>query len=312
MKVSGSIGAVERSENTVVSVGTFDGVHLGHRRIVEAVKRRAASLGARSMVITFDPHPREVVGRGPVEYLTTLHERLAMLEGLGVDETLVLPFTFEFSRQTPRTFYEETVVKNVGVREVIVGHDHLFGRDRTGGIQALEVIGAALGFTAAEVPPVRLGEVTVSSSLIRSRLKTHQVEDARAYLGYLYGLDAYVEHGDELGRKLGFPTANLKQVHAEKLMPARGVYLVRVTLKGETKYGMMNIGTRPTIAEGLRMVPEVHIFDFDRDIYGAQIRVEFLRFIRDEMRFGSKDELIARLMADRTTCLQLLTRIEKS
>jgi riboflavin kinase/FMN adenylyltransferase len=311
MKVCTSISAVERDENSVVSVGSFDGVHLGHRRIIEELKHRADVLGARSLVITFDPHPRVVVGRGPVEYLTTLHERLAMLEKLGVDETVVLPFTFEFSRMTPRMFYEEIVVRSVGVTEVIVGHDHMFGRDRTGGIQELQEIGALLQFSASEVPPVRFGEVVVSSSLIRSRLKTHLVEDARSYLGYPYGFDAYVEHGDERGRQIGFPTANLKPVHTEKLIPAHGVYLVRVVLKDEVKFGMMNIGVRPTLTEGQRVVPEVFIFDFDRDIYGAQLRVEFLRFIRDEKRFASKDELVAQLFADRSRSLNLLSGVER-
>lgn len=313
MKVFHSAEECTVQPNTVVTVGTFDGLHRGHQAILSEVKNRAVVLGCRSVVVTFDPHPREVVGRGPVSCLTTLSERL---DGIGyhhIDETVVLKFTLEFSRLGPREFYENIIVQHIGIREVVVGHDHMFGRNREAGFEELQKIGARQGFTAVVVPPVSVNGTIISSSLIRKMLQRGEVGLAAQYLGRPYEVGGSVVQGDGRGKGLGFPTANIQPTDANKLIPGAGVYVVRVSLGREGPlFGMLNIGSRPTFAGDHQQHIEVHVFNLDEDLYGKKIGIHFLKRLRSEQRFASREGLIAQLENDRRESEQYISEIFQS
>lgn len=301
MKVARSLADVPRDANTVVTVGTFDGVHLAHREIIRDVVNRANTKEGRSVVVTFDPHPRDVLAKSkdPVPLLTTVEERIGEIGSLNVDLLLILEFTYAFSRISSREFYRDFIVQGTGVDEVVVGYDHMFGRDREAGIQELVQMGKEFGFSVFAVHPVTVRGETVSSTRIREALAAGDVAGAAQFLGRPYALAGTVARGDGRGKTLGFPTANLVPVSPQKVVPARGVYAVAAEVKGEHRYGMTNIGVRPTVSAGQATMIEVHLFDYDRDIYGETVNIAFLRRLRDEKKFESLEELTAQLHRDR-------------
>jgi riboflavin kinase / FMN adenylyltransferase len=301
MKVIRSLAEARKERNSVVTVGTFDGVHRAHQEIIREVVRRAHERKGRSVVMTFDPHPKEVVAspKGAVHLLTTIDEREELLEGLGVDLLLVIRFTLEFSRTSAEAFYTDFIVNGVGASDVVVGYDHMFGRDRQGSVRELEAMGRAYGFSLITVPPYEVGGEVVSSTRIRKALGAGEIERANTMLGRPYGLQGRVIEGDRRGVTLGFPTANLAPEPGNKVVPGHGVYVVRVRGEEGQYVGMMNIGVRPTVREGLKETIEVHILDFQQQIYGTTLRVEFLRKLREERKFGSFAELTAQLEQDR-------------
>jgi riboflavin kinase/FMN adenylyltransferase len=307
MKVLHSIEEIERQRTSIVTIGTFDGVHLGHQEILREVVRRARVKHGRSVCFTFDPHPKEVVGKGgyAVELLTTMEERIELFEDLGFDLVFVLHFTYAFSRQSPKEFYEKYLVKSIGISEEVEGYDHMFGRDREGGIEELRRIGNELGFSVSILPPFTVDGEVISSTKIRHLLREGDIQRATRYLGREYALDGAVVRGASRGAALGFPTANIQPISERKLVPRDGVYFVRVLRGNVSYYGMMNIGNRPTFETDHRKTIEVNLFDFDQTIYGKRLRVQFLRRIRDEVRFGSAQELIERMEIDRQECLRL-------
>lgn len=300
---------ITRDPNTVVTVGTFDGVHQGHRALMEAVVTKARERNARSVVVTFDPHPREIInpGKEGIKLLTTLKERAEILEDLGVDVLLVIPFDRDFSLLSSEEFVRDIIFSKVGVSEFVIGYDHHFGRDRKGTIETIEKLGKELGFDSYVVSKQEMGDVTISSTVIRNTLAEEgDVKQAAEYLNRHYLLNGIVMHGDERGRTIGYPTANLKPEHENKVIPKNGVYAVKVRVNNEWYGGMMNIGVRPTFGEDLRTL-EVNIFDFDREIYGDTIQVRFIDRIRDEKKFDGVDELKVQLGADKHTALQILS-----
>ncbi|WP_020403086.1 bifunctional riboflavin kinase/FAD synthetase [Gracilimonas tropica] len=297
-----------REPNTVVTVGTFDGVHLGHRKLMETVVKKAKKRNARSVVVTFDPHPREIInpGKGGIKLLTTLKERCEILEDLGIDILLVIPFDRDFSLLTSEEFVRDIIHEKIGVSEFVIGYDHHFGRDRKGTIDTIEKLGKELGFASHVVSKQEMGEVTISSTLIRKTLADDgDVKKAAEYLGREYLLNGIVIHGDERGRTIGYPTANLKPEHENKVIPKNGVYAVKVRVKGEWFGGMMNIGVRPTFDDPERTI-EVNIFDFDWEIYGDTIQIRFVDRIRDEQKFDGIEELKAQLASDKQKSLEIL------
>jgi riboflavin kinase / FMN adenylyltransferase len=310
MIVARSLHELKYQRNSVVTVGTFDGVHLGHRAIIQKLTTRAQARKGRSVVITFEPHPREVVGRGPVKLLSTLHERLANLEQLHVDDAIVLEFTYEFSRQTSHDFYEQYVVKGIGVEEIIVGYDHMFGRDREAGVEELRQMGKEFGFMVLTVDAVTIDGETVNSSKIREFLLRGDVEHAERFLGHSYSLEGWVVQGDRRGTQLGFPTANIQPQVQNKLVPAEGVYCVRIDLDDRKLYGMANIGVRPTFNTNHNRSIEVYIFEFNEVIYGKMLPVHFLKRLRSEKKFSSQDELTMQLHRDRNECQSIITAIQ--
>lgn len=301
---------ITRQPNSVVTVGTFDGVHKGHRALIETVVSKAKERDARSVVVTFDPHPREIInpGKEGIKLLTTLKERCEILEDLGVDVLLVIPFDRDFSLLTSEEFVRNIIHKKVGVSEFVIGYDHHFGRDREGTIDTIKKLGAELGFDSYVVSKQEMGDVTISSTVIRKTLAEEgNVKRAAEYLNRNYLLNGIVMHGDERGRTIGYPTANLKPEHENKVIPKNGVYAVKVRVDEKWYGGMMNIGVRPTFDDPKRTI-EVNIFDFDREIYGDTIQIRFVNRIRDEIKFEDIDALIEQLGKDKIQSQTILNK----
>ncbi|MDI6767235.1 MAG: bifunctional riboflavin kinase/FAD synthetase [Bacteroidota bacterium] len=308
MLVANSLNDLKFDHNSIVTVGTFDGVHLGHSSIIKKLVDRAKDRKARSVIITFEPHPRVVLGKGNVMLLTTLTDRIEQMESFGVDAVLVLEFTYDFSRQTALEFYEKYLIRGIGVREVIVGYDHMFGRDRISNVNELKQMGKEIGFDVLMVEPVAYDGEIISSTKIRTLLQNGNVEKAMKFLNRPYSIEGTVIAGDRRGESLGFPTANILPESSNKLIPADGVYCVKVSINEQQIFGMLNIGVKPTFGSESKQIIEVNIFNFDGDIYGKKIRVYFLKRLRDEKKFSSKEDLINQLERDRNESMKIITQ----
>lgn len=313
MRIARHLSDVEFERNSVVSVGSFDGVHRAHQEVIREVVGRAGDRRGRSVVVTFEPHPRQVLGpaSADIRLLTTLQERERLFGELGIDVLFVIPFTFEFSRQTFREFYVKYIVKGVGVSEVIEGYDHHFGRDREGSVRELLQMGREFDFSVIAMKPVTLGEKVVSSSEIRSLLLQGNVSAAGELLGRSYALSGTVVRGDGRGKALGYPTANIDPSSPAKLVPADGIYVAIVRWSSSSFYGLVSIGTRPTFAEHGERKVEAYILGYDGDLYGAFLEILFLRRIREERRFGSAAELVSQMDADKKEGLRIIQEFEK-
>jgi riboflavin kinase/FMN adenylyltransferase len=311
MIVARAIGELKREKNSVVTVGTFDGVHLAHQEIVREVVHRAKMKEGRSVVVTFDPHPKEVVGefKEPIHLLTTVDERRELLDALNVDVLFVIEFTKEFSQQNSREFFERYLVNGTGVSEVVVGYDHKFGTKRQGSAEALVRMGEVFDFSVFSFHPYTVNGEVVSSTLVRHALTNGEVERAHAFLGREYSLRGTVVAGDGRGRTIGYPTANIEPESRSKLIPATGVYLVGVQIAEKKFFGMMNIGVRPTVTDGTQQVMEAHLFDFTGDAYGKRVTISFLKRLRDEQKFASLQELIAQLGKDENVSRKHISEI---
>lgn len=289
----------------VVATGFFDGVHLGHRLVIRQLVEAAAERGTASTIVTFWPHPRTVLqdGARDLRLLNSLSEKKVLLEGLGVDRVEVVPFTRAFSRMTTEEYLRDFLIREMDARTLLLGYDNRMGRD-AGTPDQIQALAEGLGLEVIRTDRVDRGTVTVSSTKIRETLAAGDVCTAAAMLGYPYSLLGVVVAGNRLGRTIGFPTANMQLYEPLKLVPGGGVYRVRVETLGERYDGMCNIGVRPTVGSGNARTVETHIFGFDQDIYGLDIRIEFLEKIRDERRFDSLESLRGQLVADRRRCLE--------
>ena len=295
----------------VATVGFFDGVHLGHRYLIERLKAKAQAVGLPSLLITFLPHPREVLHIDPTfRLLNTPDEKLALLETLGIDTCVILPFNRELADYSACDFLKEILGNRLMVKELLTGYDHRFGKDRADGFEQYEKYGEELGIKVSRAERFTLNGVAVSASKIRRRLAEGDVEQAKQMLGYLYSLEGIVVRGRQIGRTIGFPTANLQIIDQKKMLPAGGVYAVSVDVRGETRDGILNIGTRPTVENGALSV-EAHILDFSEDIYGETVRIHFHRFIRPEKKFDSLQDLKQQIEAD-IACLQAIKKTENT
>jgi riboflavin kinase / FMN adenylyltransferase len=309
MKVVYTLADIEYNKNSVITVGTFDGIHLGHKEIINELTIRAKKINGRSVLVTFDPHPREIVGRGPTRLLTTISERLEIFQKTAVDLVFVINFTFEFSRLPYDQFYNDYIFKGIGVNEVIVGHDHMFGRDREADIGKLKELGKSLGFKVDQISPVLLDGELICSSRIRDILLRGDVSAAEKYLGHTYSFHGKVVNGDGRGRQIGFPTANVEPLSDKKLIPAEGVYFVSLVVRDKKYFGMLNIGVRPTFDINSKRVIEVNIFDFDKEIYNDLITIFFHKRIRSETKFSSREELTQQLTLDKMKCENYIKQI---
>ncbi|MEX2467145.1 MAG: bifunctional riboflavin kinase/FAD synthetase [Gemmatimonadota bacterium] len=290
---------IPRDRGTVATVGTFDGVHLGHWRVLEEIRERAEASGRRSVLVTFDPHPLRVVRPDDAPPLLTMPlEKKEILAESGLDFAVFLRFTKALSRYEPRRFVEEILVGRIGVEELVVGYDHGFGRNRSGDADAIRDMGAELGFTVDVVDPVEIDGQTVSSSRVRRAIQALEFGEARACLGRPYSLRGIVVRGEGRGRGLGFPTANLQVGDRDKLVPPTGVYAVRGVLRnGVGHAGALHIGPRPTF-QGSPPTIELHLIGFEGDLYGEEIKVEFVDHLREVHPFDGVESLVAQLRQD--------------
>lgn len=287
--------------NPVLTIGTFDGVHLGHQKIVKHLNKEAERIGGESVLFTFFPHPRMVLypDSHGVRLIQTNDEKLAKLEKMGLQNIIVFPFTMEFSRLTALEFVRDYLVNKLHVKQMVIGYDHQFGKNREGNISYLREISETYDFGITEISAKEIDEVNISSTKIRNALKEGDIEVANAYLGEYFELHATVVRGKGIGKELGFPTANLLVDSELKLIPGNGVYIVKVKLDSGSEYdGMLNIGTNPTVSEENIRTIEVNILDFNEDIYDQHIEVRFLKRIREEVKFHSMEILIEQIKQD--------------
>jgi riboflavin kinase/FMN adenylyltransferase len=283
------------SKNTVVTIGTFDGVHIGHQKIVNRLVNHAE---LDSVILTFFPHPRMVLQQdNTIKLLHTIEEKTSVLNQLGLDHLVIHPFTKEFSRLTAQQFVEDILVNQLKAKKIIIGYDHRFGRNRTADISTLKDFGEHYGFVVEEITKQDVDDVAVSSTKIRTALQKGQIEKANAFLGQPYMLTGTIVRGKGIGKTLGYPTANIQIEEAYKLIPKNGVYIVKTNFKGITYFGMMNIGTNPTVG-GKSQTIETYFFNMDTDLYGSKMTIQMLKRIRDEKKFASVDQLIEAMQND--------------
>jgi len=302
-----SISKYDKKQNSAITIGTFDGVHIGHRKILQRLINNAKELDLRSSVLTFFPHPRMVLQKdSDIKLLNTLEEKQQIMEGMGLDCLIVHPFTLSFSRLSATEFVREILVNQLGIKKIIIGYDHRFGRNRNANINDLITFGNTFDFEVEEIPAQLIDDVSVSSTKIRKALEEGDVKTANSYLGYAYLLTGTVKKGKGLGKQLDFPTANLHIEETYKLIPKNGVYVVRAKLNHQLVHGMMNIGFNPTV-DGKTRSKEIHFFDFDRDLYDQKIQVELLDRIRDEIKFESVQALRDQLQKDKEFSLALIS-----
>ena len=294
------------SNRTAITIGTFDGVHIGHRKILERLINNAKSTGTKSLVLTFFPHPRMVLQKDAnIKLLNTLEEKEQILREIGLDYLIVHPFTQKFSRLTALEFVRDVLANQLKVKNVVIGYDHRFGRNRNANINDLKLYGETYDFDVEEIPAQEISDVSVSSTKIRAALNEGDIETANSYLGYPYLLTGHIVKGKGIGKKMGFPTANLQIKETYKLIPQNGVYIAQSELAGKTVYGMMNIGFNPTVS-GTQQSIEIHFFDVDQDLYGQKLQLRLLKKIRNEKKFDSLEKLIAQLEQDKITSLAYL------
>ncbi|KAB5490847.1 bifunctional riboflavin kinase/FAD synthetase [Muricauda hadalis] len=293
---------------TVTTIGTFDGVHLGHRKILERLTNNAKKTGLKSTVLTFFPHPRMVLQKDvDIKLLNTLEEKTQILETLGLEYLIVHPFTKEFSRLSATDFVNDILVNGLKTKKIIIGYDHRFGRNRNANIQDLIAFGETLDFEVEEIPAQEVDDISVSSTKIRKALLEGDITTANNYLSYAYMLTGTIKKGKGMGRDFGFPTANLHIAETYKLIPKTGAYVVNSTINGKVYFGMMNIGFNPTV-DGTEKSIEVNFFDFEGDLYGQKIQVSLLHRIRDEQKFSSIEELKTQLKKDKDYSLELISK----
>lgn len=309
MRVFNSLEKLPEFKNTVFTQGTFDGVHLGHQKILEQLAKEARSVKGESVLLTFWPHPRLFLYPGDKELklLQTLDEKLKVLEACGVDNVVVLPFDKKMSFLLPEEYIRTILVKSLGISRAIVGYDHRFGRNREGDIEILRHFSAEFGYTVKEIEAKDIDEITISSTKIRKALLSGEIDQANEFLGRPYSFTAQVVHGQKIGRTISYPTANLEIDHPNKLIPANGVYAVKCLIDGEYFNGMMNIGNNPTI-EGKGFSIEVHIFDFHKEIYGQTVEIQCVSRLREEKKFASLEELTLILQLDEKNAREVLSR----
>ena len=310
MKVYHSVDQFPSDIKSVLTLGTFDGVHIGHKYVLKRMNEIAKEEGGESVLLTFYPHPRHVLQPEDqkLKLLNTIEEKIKELEKSGIQHFIIHEFTKDFSRTKSINFIKDFLVNKLKMKYMVVGYDHHFGRNREGSYYELIELSELYNFRLEQIPPQNEAEVTVSSTKIRKLLSAGNIEKANIYLGYNYLVNGTVVKGNKIGRTLNYPTANILITNKWKLLPADGVYVVKVILENKQYFGMLNIGKKPTLKEGKRSV-EVHIFYFSADVYDSKIKVEFLKRIRDEKQFNSLEDLQIQLKIDENNCKKYLRDI---
>ena len=299
MKIFHSINEFHSDKKTILTLGTFDGVHIGHRSILKKLNENTENGKFESAVLTFFPHPRIVLqGKSDLKLLNTINEKIDLLEKIGIQNLIIHPFDANFAELSAEEFVKTILVDQLHIQKIIIGYDHRFGKNRTANIDDLTAFGLKYGFEVEQLSAQEINEISISSTKIRTALEDGEINLANEYLGYAYFLSGTVVKGKQLGRTIGFPTANIELEEAYKLVPKNGVYVVAAEIDEKTVYGMMNIGFNPTV-QGKNRTIEVHFFDFDSDIYDSHIRVAILQRIRSEEKFESVELLTNQLKKDR-------------
>lgn len=311
MKVFNSILKFTSNKPTIVTIGTFDGVHVGHKKILEKITQNTNNSDCESLVLTFFPHPRTVLQTGTeMKQLNTIDEKSNLIEKAGIDNLVIHPFDKEFSQLTAEEFVKQVLVDTFNIQKIVIGYDHRFGKNRTADINDLIAFGSQYNFEVEQISAEELNEVAVSSTKIRSALTEGNIKLANSFLGYDYTITGKVVQGKQLGRTIGFPTANIYVEEDYKLIPNSGVYVVECKIDNQFYFGMMNIGTNPTIENtDLKQKIEVNIFNFDTEIYDKSITVSFLKRIRSEQKFDSLESLKAQIAMDKMESLQFIKKL---
>lgn len=308
MGVFRDINNIPKFNNAVITIGTFDGVHQGHRTILKKVVDRAKEVNGESVLITFEPHPRKLLfPEQPLWFITPLEQKLTLITEAGIQNIVVVPFTKEFSELSAQAYIEDFLVKTFDPHTIIIGYDHRFGHDRTGSIELLKEFRSKYNYELIEIQAQLIEEATVSSTKIRKALKDGHVAEASAMLGRDHNIRGIVVRGAQLGRTIGYPTANIRLNEAEQIIPGVGIYAVRVIQDGIQYGGMLSIGYNPTVTTDRTIKIEVHIFDFNKDIYDTMIEVSFVARLRDEVKFSGLEALKEQLHQDKINSLQALT-----
>jgi riboflavin kinase/FMN adenylyltransferase len=307
MKIHRDISNLPGFRNAVITIGTFDGVHLGHKQIINNLKKVAASAEGESIIITFHPHPRKVVSSviTGVRLINTLSERIELLEKTGIDHLVIVPFTDYFANQAAEEYIEDFLVDKFKPHTIIIGYDHRFGKERIGNYKMMEEKAVVFNYQLKEIPEHILNSIKVSSTNIRNAILHSNIAEANNFLGYDFFFEGEVFHGDKIGRTIGYPTANLKSTDEEKIALGDGIYAVYAQVEGKTYKGMMSIGFRPTVNGKVR-VTEVNIFDFSKEIYGQAIRVTVKKYLRSEVKFDGLEALKIQLHKDKEDSLACL------
>ena len=311
MKVYRDLNNLPAFKNAVLTIGSFDGVHMGHQQIIQQINDLAASIDGESVLITFHPHPRLVVSKDKdsLRLLNTLEEKAALLEQYGVDALVVVPFSKEFASQSPDAYIQDFLVAHFQPKIIAIGYDHKFGKDRAGNISYLRKFEEECQFKVVEISKQEVADIAVSSTKVRKALSKGEVRKADKLLGHTFSISGTVVKGLQLGGELGFPTANIQVADAYKLVPPEGIYAVHVVHQKERYQGMLYIGNRPTIDHDLAQTIEVNIFDFNQDIYGQELRVDFIDYLRGDQKFDSLDALRDQLSKDKENALKVLNPI---
>ena len=309
MKIFHSIDSFQSAKKTIITIGTFDGVHIGHQKIVKKLLENAKNRNVESAILTFFPHPRMVLqDQTEMRLLNTIDERTKLLEKNGVDNLIIHPFDKAFSRLTAEEFVKDILVNQLNIEKIVIGYDHRFGRNRTANIDDLIEFGEKYNFEVEQISAQEIQEASVSSTKIRTALEEGNIALANQYLGYSYFLTGVVKEGKKLGRTIGFPTANLKIEENYKLIPKQGVYIIESNLNGKKAYGMMNVGTNPTFDEGLLSI-EIHFLDFNADLYDQKIQISLLKYLRAEQKFASVALLKTQLNIDKNQTLEYVAQL---
>ncbi len=311
MKVHQALKNFDHKElSSVLTIGTFDGVHIGHQKIIERLNQIKTKDVERSMILTFYPHPRMVLDHSnDIKMLTTMEEKICLLERFGLDDLIIEPFTKEFSRLTALDFVRNILVNQLNIKKLVIGYDHHFGKNREGNFEQLSEYGELYDFKVEEISAQEIESVSVSSTKIRKALENGEMEKANKYLGYNYLLTGTIVKGQGIGRKINFPTVNLHIAEDYKLIPKRGVYVVLANFNKVSSHGIMNIGYRPTVG-GKGQTIEIHLLDFQDNLYGSSMQIEVLMRLRDEKKFESIEELASQITRDEESARNWLMKLK--
>ena len=306
MKILKNLSTYKSNKKSFVTIGTFDGVHIGHQKVIKNLVDSATSKNVTSILLTFFPHPRMVLqSNSEIKLINTIDERIQLLEKTGLEMLVIHKFTEEFSKQTALNFVKNILVDKLKIMKLIIGYDHKFGKNREGDFNQLVAYGSDYKFNVEEISQQDINNLTVSSTRIRKAIENGEIEKANNYLGYNFMLTGEVVKGKNLGEKIGFPTANLHIKETYKLLPKTGAYIVKSLINGKTVFGMMNIGYRPTV-NGKNQTIEIHFFDFNKDLYSSTIQIDVLSFLREEQKFDSVDSLKKQLQKDKEKSIEFI------